>query len=284
MDKSVLEQLLHRNPDGHKYSFGHVLVVGGSPGMVGAPLLSGKAALRSGAGLVTIASEQAVIDKLEMRVEEIMTLPLPKASGEANATLQRFITERKVSALVLGPGLKPSAQLGNLVEKLVEQQAIPIIIDGGALGVLQNLLDVVLRSNSKGIILTPHMGEFKNLVNIPLPEKRSELPPIAKQFAEAAHVHLVLKGHPTYVSHPGDKLYENTTGNAGLATAGTGDVLSGIIAGVIAQGIAIEQAIEFAVYLHGLAGDIAAEVKTEPGMIASDVIKKIPAAYQRSNS
>jgi hydroxyethylthiazole kinase-like uncharacterized protein yjeF len=280
MDSKVLSQLLHRNLESHKYSFGHVLVVGGSPGMVGAPLLSAKAALRTGAGLVTIASENAVIDKLEDRVEEIMTLSVPKASGEANDTLQEFIRARKVSVLVLGPGLKPSVQLGNLIEKLIEQLSIPIIIDGGALGVLRDHPDVLQRSNSPAVILTPHLGEFKRLVDIELPEERSELKPIARQFADAVKVHLVLKGYTTYVTHPKGTLFENTTGNPGLATAGTGDVLTGIIAGLIGQGIAINQAIETGVYLHGLAGDIAAEEKTQPGMIASDVITSIPTAYK----
>lgn len=284
MDKKVLEQLLKRPDDGYKYSFGHTLIVGGSPGMVGAPLLSGKAALRTGAGLVTIASEDAVITKIENRVEEIMTLSMPKASGEANALLQAFITERKVTVMVLGPGLQPSVQLGNLIEKLIEQQSVPFIIDGGALGALRDHPEVVLRARSHAIILTPHLGEFKRLVNIKLPEEHSELKPIAKQFAEAANVHLVLKGHPTYVSHPDGELYENTTGNPGLATAGTGDVLTGVIAGIISQGVAPEKATELAVYLHGLAGDIAAQEKTQPGMIASDVIEAIPAAYRRSMS
>jgi hydroxyethylthiazole kinase-like uncharacterized protein yjeF len=280
MNNEAVKHLLYRPFDSHKYNFGHVLVVGGSPGMVGAPLLSAKAALRSGAGLVTIASEDDVCDKLENRVEEIMTLKLPKASGEANAVLQKFIRERKVTTMVLGPGLKPSAQLGNLVEKLIEQELIPIIIDGGALGALRDHLESVPSSGSRAIILTPHLGEFKQLVDSDLSEKRSELKPITKQFANATNTHLVLKGHPTYIAHPDDTFYENTTGNPGLATAGTGDVLTGMIASIIGQGIDIEAAVELAVYVHGLAGDIAAEEKTQPGMIATDVIEAIPNAYK----
>lgn len=283
MNREIIKQLLNRPQDGNKYTFGHTLIVGGSPGMVGAPLLSGKAALRAGAGLVTIASEDLVIDKLENRVEEIMTLRLPKASGEANAVLQKFITERKVTAMVLGPGMQPSVQLGNLVEKLIEQQHIPIIIDGGALGALHDAPEALLRERSQAVILTPHLGEFKRLVNIKLPEARDELKPIVIQFATEAKVHLVLKGSPTYVSHPDGRLYENPTGNPGLATAGTGDVLTGIIAGIISQGITPADAVELAVYIHGLAGDITAAEKTQPGMIASDVIEAIPEAYHESS-
>jgi NAD(P)H-hydrate epimerase len=284
MDKVALTRVLHRAPDSHKYNFGHVLIIGGSPGMVGAPLLSGKAALRSGAGLVTIASEQTVIDKLEGRVEELMTLALPKASGEADAVLQKFIIERKVTVLVLGPGLKPTLQIGNFIEKLIEQLSIPMVIDGGALSVLGSRLDELQKASSSTIILTPHLGEFKRLVDIDIPDKRSGLKPIAARFAEGYNVHLVLKGHPTYVAHPNGSVYENKTGNPGLATAGTGDVLTGLIAAFIAQGVYAQQAIEMAVHFHGLAGDIAAKEKTEPGMIASDVIESIPAALKRFDS
>jgi hydroxyethylthiazole kinase-like uncharacterized protein yjeF len=280
MDKEALQQLLHRPPDSHKYNFGHVLIVGGSPGMVGAPLLSGMAALRTGAGLVTIASEQAVIDKIVGKVAEIMTLELPKASGEAHAVLQQFISERKVSVLVLGPGMKPSTQLGNLVEKFIEQQVIPVIIDGGALGVLKGRLDTLQKTTAGTVILTPHVGEFKHLVDTELPDRQAELKPIATQFAKTHGVHLVLKGHPTYVAYPSGNPYENTTGNAGLATAGTGDVLTGVIAGMVAQ--KIDHPLEMAVYFHGLAGNIAADEKTQPGMIATDVIESIPTAYKRA--
>ncbi len=282
MHKEILHRLLNRDPSSHKYTFGHVLIIGGSPGMVGAPLLSGKATLRAGAGLVTIASEPAVIDKLEGRVEEIMTLSLPKASGEANAVLQKYIQERKVSVMVIGPGFTPSVQLGNLLAKLVEQQPLPIIIDGEALGSLHDHLDAVSRTSSKSIVLTPHLGEFKQLITIEPPEDRENLKPFAQEFADTLGVHLVLKGHPTFVAHPGNELYENTTGNPGLATAGTGDVLAGIVAGIIGQGIEVGKAAELAVYLHGLAGDIATEEKTEISMIATDVIEAIPMAYKKA--
>jgi hydroxyethylthiazole kinase-like uncharacterized protein yjeF len=280
MDKAALQQLLHRAPESHKYTFGHVLVVGGSPGMVGAPLLSGMAALRTGAGLVTIASEQAVIERIAGKVPEIMTLELPKASGEANAVLQQFIADRKVSVLVLGPGLTASPQLGNLVGKLIEQETIPVIIDGGALGTLHNQLDALQKSSNEMIILTPHVGEFERLVEEELPDSQAELKPIATQFAEVYGVHLVLKGNPTYIAHPNGATSENTSGNPGLATAGTGDVLTGVVAGMIAQNIG--HAIEMAVYFHGVAGNIAAEQKTQPSMIATDVIESIPVAYKRA--
>ena len=280
MQHKTFSRLLDRRRDSHKYDYGHVLVIGGSPGMVGAPLLAGKAALRTGAGLVTIASTSEVTDKLEKRVEEIMTLALPADTSGATSVLQEFVKDRRVSVVVVGPGLKPGPYSAALIKQLVQYQMMPIIIDGGGLGALQSSLDLLKGSTSSAVILTPHFGEFERLVGRKLPDKRPELKPIAISFAKEHKVTLVLKGRPTYVTHPSGSLYENTTGNPGLATAGTGDVLSGIIAGIISQGIEPNDASEAAVYLHGLAGDIAATEKTEPGMIASDVIEAIPAALK----
>lgn len=281
MNKEIFSRLLNRPASSHKYDYGHVLVVGGSPGMVGAPLLAGEAALRTGAGLVTIAAAAGVTDKLEKRVEEIMTLALPAKVPGAAAMLESFITDRKVSVIVIGPGLAPGPEPAALVTQLLRDLELPVIIDGGGLGAFKGKLDLLDKSPSKSVILTPHEGEFQRLEQSPLPEKRSELKPLADRFAKAHGVTLVLKGHPTYIAHPGGSVYENTTGNPGLATAGTGDVLCGVIAGIISQDIEPVQAAEAGVYLHGLAGDIAAAEKTQPGMVASDVIAAIPAALKR---
>lgn len=250
--------------------------------MVGAPLMTGMAALRIGAGLVTIASEAEVTDKLERRVKEIMTLRLPADGAKAAAELDGFIKERKVSVMVVGPGLKPKTEVRTLLEKLLDSTRLPLIIDGGGLGVLAGHLDRLDTSVSKSLILTPHPGEFERLYGEELPGERPALKPIAVRFAEDHGVILVLKGHPTYVARDGARVYENPTGNPGLATAGTGDVLAGVIAGMIAQGIEPGEAAEAGVYLHGLAGDIAAEAKTEPGMIAGDVIDALPAALKQA--
>jgi len=276
MDKQVFARLFERAADSHKYRYGHVLVIGGSPGMVGAPLLAGMAALRAGAGLVTIASMPEVIDKLERRVKEIMTFAL--TGREAAAAIQKFIEERKVSVVIIGPGMEPES--APLVEKLLPDTKLPLVIDGGALGALQHHTDRLQEAPSQVIVLTPHTGEFQKLVDKPLPEKRTDLKPIARAFAKAHGVTVVLKGEPTYVAHPDENLYENTTGNPGLATAGTGDVLTGVIAGLLAQGLEPHEAVEAAVYIHGLAGDIGAEAKTEPGMVASDVVEAIPQALR----
>lgn len=282
MDTEVISKLLERRPDSHKYQFGHVLVVGGAPGMVGAPLLAGMAALRSGAGLVTIAAAAAVADKLERRVQEIMTLALPVDATAAASHLEDFIARRKVSVLVIGPGLSVTPRNRSLVGHLLDNINLPVIVDGGALSTLQHHLDRLDDAASDNLILTPHAGEFQRLYGKELPAERSELKPVAVDFAKDHALTLVLKGHPTYVAQSNGAPYENSTGNPGLATAGTGDVLSGMIAGLVAQGIAPQEAVQAGVYLHGLAGDIAAAAKTEPGMIASDVIDAIPAALKRA--
>ncbi len=249
--------------------------------MVGAPLLAGMAGLRTGAGLVTIASGSKVTDKLEKRVKEIMTLALPASGDEAAAKIESFVNDRRVSVIVIGPGMAVTTGARALVGRLLDSIKLPVILDGGAFGIMRGHLDRLDSSASKALILTPHTGEFQRLLNSELPGERSELKPVAAEFAENHDITLVLKGQPTYVARPTGSIYENTTGNPGLATAGTGDVLSGMIAGIIAQGIDPQEAAETGVYLHGLSGDIASEEKTQAGMVASDVIEAIPAALKR---
>lgn len=247
--------------------------------MVGAPLLAGLAALKTGAGLVTIAAATDVTDKLERRVKEIMTLSLP--SDNPVAAIKAFIKDRKVSLIVIGPGLVSTPATRSILEQLLSSVELPMIIDGGALSALQDHTRVLDHAASSQLVLTPHTGEFRRLTGSDLPAERSELEPLAARFAQEYGVVLVLKGEPTYVAGTDGSIYQNLTGNPGLATAGTGDVLSGVIAGIAAQGVETQPAAEAAVYLHGLAGDLAAEAKTQPGMIASDVIDFLPAALKQ---
>lgn len=279
MFEDIFSKLLNRSADRHKYDFGHVLIIGGSPGLVGAPLLAGKAALRVGAGLVTIASEAGVVDKLERRVEEIMTLRIKTTEQVID-----FIKERKVNALVIGPGLGLEAE--ELVLGVLEKVNLPTVTDGGALNILASsgTLDILLQKldkSSKNLILTPHLGEYQRFFDEKLPELADRLKIIVQKFAKDNGLTLVLKGHPTYVASPGGELYVNTTGGPGLATAGTGDVLTGIIGGMIAQGVEPFDAAKAGVYLHGLAGDIATKRKTEAGVIAGDVIETVPEALKQ---
>jgi hydroxyethylthiazole kinase-like uncharacterized protein yjeF len=278
MPKKILQQLLERSPNANKYDFGHVLVLGGSPGMVGAPFLAAEAALRAGAGLVTIASHAGVIDKLEKRVKEVMTVRISSGVAMATDEIIKFVEQRKVSVIIIGPGQTPDFSV--LALTLLSKLSIPVILDAGAVTAWHDKLDLLKKTaqNNPNIILTPHAGEYQKLTGKKAPEDREELKQTVSRFAQDYQVTLVFKGHHTLVAHPDGRVYENSTGNPGLATAGSGDVLSGIIGGIAAQVSDRAAATDAAIYLHGLAGDLAAKAKTQPGMIASDVIDQIPAA------
>jgi hydroxyethylthiazole kinase-like uncharacterized protein yjeF len=256
--------------------FGHVLVIGGSQGMVGAPLLAARAALRSGAGLVSIASSEYVIDKVAGKQPELMTFCIPGDESRRLDEVVGYIQERKVSIVVIGPGLR--TDMADFVRALVNNLQLPMVIDGGALGAFQNKTKLLKRHGH--CMLTPHMGEFQRFFSDSLPNEPTALLKIAQRFSVDNNLTLVLKGNPTYVMAPHEKVYTNTTGGPGLATAGSGDVLSGVIGGIVAQHADQQfDAVTTAVYLHGLAGDLVAASKTEPGVIASDVIKAIPTAF-----
>lgn len=251
--------------------------------MVGAPLLAGMAALRVGAGLVTIASQETTARQLEKRVKEIMTLALPtyNQAEEAAGAVLKFVHARKVTSLVIGPGLAPSA--GALVQSLTTQLSLPIVLDAGALAAFDGHLELLQKAtaHNPGVIITPHSGEFDRLANVTFNEDHRRRQ-YAQQFAAQYRLTVVLKGRHTLVAHPDGSSYVNQTGNPGLATAGTGDVLAGVIAGLLAQKFEPGQAAEIGVYLHGLAGDLAAADKTEAGLIASDLIDLLPAALKKA--
>jgi NAD(P)H-hydrate epimerase len=274
------QQFLDRPAHAHKYDFGHVLVVGGSPGMMGAPLLAAMAALRMGAGLVTIASLSGVVDKLESRVLEIMTEPIANMSPAAAGRLVKFVRERHVRVVVLGPGQSPEWHAFD--RDILRELDIPVVIDGGGIGAFEGRLhDLSKVAETKAIILTPHTGEMARLTGTALTDSLELRTAVARSFVKEHHVTLVLKGHATVVAAEHHEPYHNDTGNSGMATAGSGDVLSGIIGALLAQGLPPKEAAERGVHVHGMAGDIAAEQYTQPGMIASDIISCLPEALRR---
>jgi hydroxyethylthiazole kinase-like uncharacterized protein yjeF len=280
MDSEMIKKLINRSANSNKYDFGHVLVVGGSPGMVGAPYLSAQAALRIGAGLVSIASSSEVIGKLEERTLEIMTHTIEGKAQGARKNLSQYIKDRKISVVAFGPGI--NEQAAPFLFELIENSQLPMIIDGGGLGVLKDNLDQLGKNlkRNHNIILTPHMGEFARFFDEPLPKDLEALIELAKTFCIKHQLNLVLKGNPTHVISHDQQIYTNKSGGPALATAGSGDVLSGMIAGLIAQKLDQFEAIKLAVYLHGVAGELAAQEKTEAGVIASDVIESIPKALK----
>lgn len=251
--------------------------------MVGASVLAARAALRSGAGLVSIASTDETTRLIDRDIEEAMTLTLPPWSEIENSieTIKTFIKKRQVSVLVIGPGLPTAAD--PVVRGLLLKVACPMVLDAEAFTALSGHLQV-LRSAAninRNIILTPHPGEYARLIKgkpqYAIDDKYDAL----KKFVYDYNVTLVLKHHRSLVVAPGKKIHRNTTGNSGLATAGAGDVLTGTIAGILAQKIEPNEATVLGVYLHGLAGDLAMRANTEPGMIASDIIDFLPIALKK---
>ena len=280
MFRNVIKKLTNRPTESNKYDYGHVLVLGGSPGMVGAPFLCTLGASRTGAGLVSIASAVDVIDKLEKRVLEIMTLRLAGDIAEQVRVLSEFISNRRVSVLVAGPGFDPShVEVLKQVLKIIE---IPMVLDAGALTCYGDDLDSFKSITSKNlqIVGTPHLGELQKFSGREISGVIKERTEQVKSIAHDYGFTLVCKGVDTLVASPNGELYRNETGDSGLATAGTGDVLAGVIGGLIAQGFSVEESCQVGVYLHGLAVELASVEKTQPGMIASDVVEFIPKAIK----
>ena len=270
----------------HKGSYGRVLVVAGSTGMTGAAALASEAALRAGAGLVTLAIPKHLNPILEGLLPEVMTLPLPEtdAGSLAVSAISPLLecAEQTKSILAIGPGLSQHPETVSLVHQLIRENReqgldLRMVIDADGLNALAQDRETLAFLNSDAV-LTPHPGEMARLAQTPIPTLEADRIGTAQQFASEHGVTLVFKGAPTVTSTPNGNLWVNSTGNPGMATGGMGDVLTGVIAGLMAQGISSERAAALGVYLHGLAGDIAAERLGMHGLTASDVLKAVPEA------
>lgn len=279
-------RLLRRKPDTCKNDFGHVFILGGSERYSGAAVLCGSAAMRSGAGLVTLGLPKGLNRQItRIKSKEVMTLGLPQTRGgslslSAFKQISRFI--EKIDILVVGPGLGLERSTQELVRKLVKTVRKPIVIDADGINALAGHPDFLRRTQNaeRTTILTPHPGEMARLLGVSTGEVQGQRLRLAKKFSREWAVVLVLKGNRTVVCGHQGKSYLNKTGNPGMATAGSGDVLTGMIAAFLGQGLDGFSAAKYAVYLHGLAGDLAAKEKTQAGMIASDIIENIPAAFK----
>jgi len=277
-DENVLPRLPPRRPDAHKGDFGVALIVGGSRGMAGAVALAGMAALRGGAGRVRLAVPDGVLDTVAGFEPSYMTAPLPSdAAGQIASGAFDRIVELAESATVVacGPGLGRSLELDHLVVRLYREIAKPMVFDADALNALATEPEMLVHPGGPRI-LTPHPGEFARLIDGKLaPELRAEA---AVQLAARCGIVVVLKGHRTLVTD-GARRAINATGNPGMATGGTGDVLTGLIAALACQHLEAFDAARLAVHLHGLAGDLAAEELGEVSLVASDLILFLPDAF-----
>ncbi len=273
-------QLLHRRVKAHKGDFGHIFILAGSAEFSGAAILCSEAAMRSGAGLVTLGIPESLTDAIiKIKPKEVMTLPLPETrertlSLAAFKKIKNFL--KGIDVLVVGPGLTQNKSTQALVRKVISKTDKPRVVDADGLNALVGHLESV-----KDIILTPHLGEMARLSGVSVDKIQRKREEIAKKFARDYKIVLVLKGHGTVVADYRGNLYVNKTGNPGMATAGSGDVLTGMIAAFLGQGLDTFSAAKYAVYLHGLAGDLVAKEKTQLSMIASDIIAKIPEAIKK---
>jgi hydroxyethylthiazole kinase-like uncharacterized protein yjeF len=279
LEASDLAPLLRsRSLVSHKGSFGHVLVVGGSVGKTGAAAMAGLGAARAGAGLVTLAVPTSLHGLMEVKVTEVMTEPLAETADQTVATValpRLYALLKGKQALALGPGLSVDAETVEVVLDLVKNCPCPIVIDADGINALVNRLDALKRARAP-LILTPHPGEMGRLVKCSAEEVQNKRLSLVQSFSEQYGVTLVLKGARTLVGGHGGRLAINSTGNPGLASGGTGDVLTGLIAGFLAQGLSPFDAACAGVYCHGKAADRLARRWGDRGMLATDLLPEIP--------
>lgn len=278
---TLLPQLPPRRADGNKGSYGRILVIAGSEGMSGAAVLCGSAALRGGAGLVKVATPRSVWPQVAAGNPCYMTVPLDQdAHGRFSATaFARLMESAHASDVVaVGPGLGRGHEITRLVGELVRQIAKPIVLDADALNACAGR-PAILEERTGPVIITPHPGEFGRMLGKTAAQVQVAREDLAADFARRHKLIVLLKGHGTIVAD-GEKEYVNATGNPGMATAGSGDVLTGLIAALLGQGLALFTAAQLGAYLHGLAGDLAAAEKGQEGMIATDLVEYLPRAMK----
>lgn len=273
-----------RPRDSNKGMYGHVLVAGGSLGKSGAAAMAGFSALRTGAGLVTVAAPRSVLAIIASYHPELMTEPLEEtdAGTISDKALDAFekIAEKK-TVLAIGPGISRHSETAEFVRTIVDKSKTPIVLDADGLNAFEGQTDK-LKGSGRTLVLTPHPGEMARLTGLSTSAIQRDRIGVARSFAHEHKLILVLKGDRTIVANPDGEAWVNTTGNPGMATGGTGDILTGIVAGMLAQNPKREfDAVLAAVYLHGLAGDIARESMGEHSLVATDLVKTLPEAFRR---
>jgi hydroxyethylthiazole kinase-like uncharacterized protein yjeF len=269
-----------RQRDAHKGDYGHLMVVGGSPGKAGAAAMAARGALRTGAGLVSVATPNAIVPIIQSQLAEAMCIPSAESIEGTlgiGAVDELLKAADAMSAVAIGPGLSTHFETVQAVRNLIQSMACPLVVDADGLNALAGHTNILKRTKAP-VILTPHPGEMGRLLSIAAADVQKDRVGVASRFAREFNVTLVLKGAGTVVAVPDGRVFINSSGNPGMATGGTGDVLTGMIGGLLAQGFTSGQAACMGVYLHGLAGDLAAKEKGEAALIAGDLIEKIPEA------
>ncbi len=279
IDEAVAASFLPvRSSSGHKGSFGHLGIVAGSTGMSGAAALCSEAGLRSGAGLVTLACPAGIHDIMETKLTEVMTRPLAGQSSHlcTDSVSDILSISGRLQAMVLGPGLGQDPAAVAAVRQLVAACHCPLVVDADALNALAGTKDLFWPSTDRLPVLTPHPGEFSRLTGLTIAEIEADRFRLARQFAIDQNVVLLLKGAKTLIADPAGRVRINSSGNAGLATAGSGDILSGLVGGLLAQGLSSFDAASLGAWLHGAAADFLMDEIGCAGMLAGDLLKTIP--------
>lgn len=275
-----------RQKDSHKGDYGKVFVVAGSRGMTGAAFLCSQGALLSGSGLVTNGIPKSLNYIMETKFTEVMTLSLPETkNGSLSFEAEKNILDfsKKCDVIAIGPGLGRRAEVYKLVREIVKTLKTPLVLDADGINAFEGKMDLLKKHKAK-IVITPHPGEMARLIGKEISEVQSDRVGTAKKAAKLTDSVVCLKGHATVVADPAGNTYVNETGNSGMATGGTGDILTGMIASFIGQGIDVFSSAVIGVYLHGLAGDIATDKKGPFSMIASDILTYLPEAFKKAYS
>ncbi len=283
-EKLIAPLIKRRERQAHKGVYGHCLIIAGSTGKTGAAALAANSAVRTGSGLVTLAVPESLNAILEVKTTEAMTLPLPDAGSghlttHAIATIEKYLPGK--SALAIGPGIDRRPASVTVVQTLVENVALPMVIDADALNAIAEDTTVLHRRRSLNIILTPHPGEMSRLLGSSIPDVAAIRISVAQEFARTFGVYVVLKGARTIIAAPNGMAAINGSGNPGMASGGMGDVLTGIIVSLLGQGYSAWNACRLGVFIHGLAGDLVAMEQGEIGMTATDLMERIPAVLNR---
>lgn len=276
-----------RPAESNKGSYGHVFVVGGSVGKAGSVAMAGMAALRAGAGLSTVATAKSALPTVAGFYPELMTEPLPETDAGTIATSAGVRIEellKSMTVVAIGPGFSRDPHTATLVRSLVAHQKIPMVVDADGLNSFEGHTNE-LNGKDRMLVITPHPGEMARLVGCSIAEVQKDRLGVARQFAREHELIVVLKGHRTLVVQPDGEAWVNTTGNPGMATGGTGDILTGMVAGMLGQEKRAQNrqsallAVCAAVYLHGLAGDVMREIVGEHSLVATDLLRGLPDAF-----
>jgi len=274
-----------RPAESNKGSYGHVLLVGGSFGKAGSVAMAGMAALRAGAGLSTVATPKSVLNTVAGFHPELMTEPLAETeAGTISSSALSRIDElaKGMSVIAIGPGISRDPQTAELVRTAVTKLQLPMVVDADGLNAFEGRTDG-LNGKGRTMVITPHPGEMARLVGCTIADVQKDRLRVARKFAREHEVIVVLKGHRTLVVQPDGEAWVNTTGNAGMATGGTGDILTGMVGGMIAQNPKQAfLAVLAAVHLHGFAGDVMREIVGEHSLVATDLLKGLPDAFRRT--